>query len=245
MTYDATKTVRKWTVPPGVTKLQVIVKGSGGVKAYTQPGGVGALVQAVLPVSAGDELTIAIGGPGTGVGAGKTNSLTMGDPTYKHGGGGGLVGIFLGDIKQSNALVVAGSGGGGGSNKAGPGGNGGGDVGDPGQAIGVGALQGATRQCTGHGGDNARNHGGQGGGVQDIKGSDGGPLLAGSAGSYGSAGGVGYFGGGGGGHCPYVCGCAGGGGTSFVTDSALSKSIQGGSGSASDVGGTIIISPKP
>lgn len=190
----------RYVVPAGATTVDIAVYGSGGASASPSvggyPGGPGALVLARFGVTAGQVLTVTVGGPGTGYRQPANSTITGG---YVHPSGGGLVGVFAGVILPENAMIIAGSGGGGGTNQGRAGGAGGNLI--SGMSAVFNTFYDMT-QCVGRGGN--ATAGGLGGGIPGagVFGSQGLELVGGQAGSYGSGGGAGYFGGGGGGHCP-------------------------------------------
>ena len=109
---------QSFTVPAGVTSLGVDVVGASGTTVPPSLAGAGGRVQAILPVTPGETLTIMVAG------SGGSNS----------GGAGGFPGGFPGggasDIRRgSTLLIVAGGGGAGGTLGGGNGGAGGGLVG--------------------------------------------------------------------------------------------------------------------
>jgi hypothetical protein len=201
-----------FTVPAGITLLNVDARGSAGV--LNVPGllpGNGGRVQATLPVTPGETLTVMVGSA-TGV-APDPGGFNGGGA---HGGGGAS------DLRRgSTRLLVAGGGGGRGLDVGGNGGHGGGLVG----AAGVGTC--------GFGGAGGTQVAGGTGGAGGLGGAAGSPGISGTGGDGGSAfavgviagggGGGGYFGGGGGGACGSVVGGSGGGGgggSSFTDPSA-------------------------
>eukprot|EP00035_Acanthoeca_spectabilis_P007224 m.133984 g.133984 ORF g.133984 m.133984 type:complete len:594 (+) comp13851_c0_seq2:1386-3167(+) len=191
--YQYNNYLRQYTVPVGVNRIAISAWGSGGASRFGQSGGAGAYAEGTFSVTPGQILVVAIGGPGTGWLQPANGSVTN---NYPHPPGGGLVGVFNGSRPtQSNALVVAGSGGGAGSNRARNGGSGG-DASGGQTAIGPSNVQ----ACLGRGAS-ATAPGGAAG-TADVLGTAGAALTGGRAGSYGSGGGAGYWGGGGGGHCP-------------------------------------------
>jgi hypothetical protein len=91
------------TVPTGTKYILATVSGAGGGGASNDDntyGGNGALVQAYIPASSGEQLVALVGSGGGTSGEGS-------------GGGGGLSGLFDGTPSQSTALLIAGGGGGG------------------------------------------------------------------------------------------------------------------------------------
>ena len=206
-----------FTVPAGVTEVQVYLRGGGGGSNQYNYGtpGMGAYVGSVLAVTPGETLTIVVGGVGAqastatvfgGGGAGGTTDW------FSASGGGGTD-IRLGGSALANRVVVA--GGGGGNNGFSNGGNGGtpnGGNGAPNTTTWADAQggRGATQSAGGAGGVAA------GGNCYTPNGSAGTLGQGGRGGTYpgGSGGGGGYYGGGGGGS-----GCnsgAGGGGSSYA-----------------------------
>ena len=122
-----------FTVPTGVTSVEIKAWGAGGGGSLGS-GGSGGFVKATLPVNPGANLNIVVGGGGTysaslhngGYGGG-------GNAGRKGGSGGGYSAVFTGaTLAATNVRVLAGGGGGGGFATAntygGPGGAG--DAGD-------------------------------------------------------------------------------------------------------------------
>jgi uncharacterized repeat protein (TIGR02543 family) len=191
-----------WTVPAGVTSLTITAVGAnGGPSAFLPAGGLGAFVQAVVSVTPGTDLTIAVGSagtPGAGGVPGGGGTIFGSDSS----GGGGFSGVRLADLTP---LVIAGAGGGAGVAA-------GGDAGAPGGSVGAaGGGQAGTLVAGGAGG--TVDPGG-------APGSAGSAYQGGSGdGGTGAGGGGGFFGGGGGG--TYFFGGGGGGGSSFPDAGAL------------------------
>ncbi len=189
-TLNYTGGTQTFTVPAGITCLQVDVRGAEGGKASycddedseTQlgSGGNGGHVTANISVTPGEILTIVVGGAGqdapsegagsggyNGGGNGSNNNYDCSNYSYGGGGGGGAS-----EIRRSSTILVI-SGGGGGANEFGPynGGSGGGLTGGTGQCQSVCAT-GGTQSAGGTGcnsgtagtGGNACNGGGGGGG---------------------------------------------------------------------------------
>lgn len=80
--------------------------GAGGSNYQDHAGGAGAYIQATIPVTAGQVLTVVVGTTGGGVGFG-ARSMEVDSP------GGGLVGVFSGavtisSLSQETALLIAG-----------------------------------------------------------------------------------------------------------------------------------------
>jgi hypothetical protein len=212
VTFNFTGGVQSFVVPAGVTVLNVDVQGAGGggPSPGPTPGGNGGRVQAALPVTPGETLTIMVGGSGT---AGGFNG---GGPP----GGLGFNGGGASDIRRGATRLIVAGGGGGSPNLelSGGGGSGGGLVGGSGSGL-----------CGTGGGGGTQSAGGTGGVGDGTTGSPGTSGTGGQGGAApagwtlgGSGGGGGFFGGGGGGGCIGNRGTAGGGGSSFTDPSATS-----------------------
>ncbi len=235
-TYTTPAATATFTVPGGISSLDVVAVGAAGGAGYDEsgtvadvPGGLGASVQdTAVPVTSGSVLGVTVGGagasgaaggtPGGGGDGGQSSDINNGVTTYYNGGGGGgFSGLF---DPSANPLVIAagGGGGGGGLNPGGAGDTGAG--GQPGQGQGAGG-------CNGYGGGGGTaTQGGTstapfqppsqvaGGYLQGGKGVDG--DLA------GGGGGGGLYGGAGGtaGRC---AGGGGGGGSSFGAGPGLTN----------------------
>ena len=182
-----------YTVPAGVTSINVMATGaSGGTYGSNTNYSYGGIVQATLPVTPGSVLTVEVGGRGGNSnaqgGRGGYNGGGRADATGG-GGGGGATDIRIGGTGLTDRVLVAGGGGGGGS-----------DSGPQGSPPATGGSGGTP---VGGNGDGAYPGGGA---------TQSGPGVAGNGGAtyngtYGY-GGIGYTGPGGGG------GYYGGGGTS-------------------------------
>jgi hypothetical protein len=206
----ATAGAATWTVPEGVTRLQVVARGGGGGtgtgSTNVARGGHGGVVTATLTVTPGDVLNLFVGGGG---------QRSIG------GGGGGSSNVNAGSATQ---IIAGGGGGGGGNHGSGPGhgGNGGGSgtgagqAGQsclaPGGAGGAGGLGGATVMAGGNG------NGGAGGGsalnaaTAGLGSGTGIGAVAENRVNNGGGGGGGYGGGGAGGSTGSLGGGGGGGG---------------------------------
>ncbi|WP_118975319.1 Ig-like domain-containing protein [Taibaiella koreensis] len=214
--FDYTGGVQTWTVPPGVTSINIDAYGSAGertsaAKSYRAKGG---RVQTVMNVTPGQVLNIYVGGQSNFNGGGAriiANGSRGGDATDIRIGGTGLL----------NRVLVAGGGGGTGNNSTNGGnlnsntGNGGGLTGQDGgyQALGTGVAQvggGATQNT---GGSPGILNGVTTGTNLGLKGTFG---QGGRSGAYssqynGGGGGGGWYGGGGG-----TASGDGGGGSSYT-----------------------------
>ena len=226
-TYTAPGGPQTYTVPAGITKLNVVATGAaGGGNRGNNLGGFGAIVQATVTVVPGEVLTVVVGGQGvdsnsnggqgvSGGGAGGYNGGGTG--AYTGGGGGGATDLrravangSTGDYFTSrNALLVAGAGGAADASNV-AGGNGGTTTGGNGvSGQGGPAGQGATIAALGGGYLGSNGTGGNG-----------------NPNNFNAAGGGGYYGGGGGGGAAGTFGTGlngGGGGSSYVLPTGSSN----------------------
>jgi len=267
-----TGTEQTFTVPTGVTSLHVVAVGAKGgngsdesAKKLGGPGGLGASVEADLPVTPGQVLYVEVGGTGANGSAGGAGGFNGGgasnDGVFKLPGGGGggatdirscsrvaltCAGVL--DTLSSRLLIAAGGGGGGslGRNEQPTGGEGG-DAGKDGNtAAELGCSTGSTPGSGGQAG--SQTAGGAGG----AAGSNGAPSgnagsvgqggLAGEGGSNsepGGGGGGGFFGGGAGGSGNGCGGGGGGGGSSASVGTNMSTTTSAGAPSL-----TITYTPK-
>ena len=212
--FSYTGTPQLWTVPAGVTSVQVDVRGAQGGGTY---GGFGSRVEANVPVIPGQVMVVDVGGQPTSWGATGFDGGANGGGSGT-GAGGDATDVRLGGTALADRVVVAGGGGGQGTGADavdGPGGSGG----------SFNAAQAGTPgDCSGSGG---------GGGTNSAGGSAGSGVHNGTAGSLGiggngsgyiplaGGGGGGYYGGGGGAGCYNFAG-GGGGGSDFVEATATS-----------------------
>lgn len=236
-----TSTTASYVVPDNIGHLDFYVWGAGGgTGRWTSywGGGAGGFVSGTITnLTAGQVLNLIVGGSGSSVSgaADATGALggyggggfgTRGDSSG--GGGGGYSGIFLGNILQANALVIAGGGGGGTGWAAGGGGGGstGGDGFSSGES-GAGGL-GGTQVA---GGADSSGVGGVCAGSALLGGHPNGTTDVSSFEDGGGAGG-GYFGGGGGG----ADAKGGGGGSDYVNTTYVTtySMYQGQHGTASN-----------
>ena len=209
-TFAYTGSTQTYTVPPGVTNIQIETWGAqgGGSKPCSGPlqedGGLGGYAIGNLLVTPGDVLTIYVGGhpvpyEGSGVGPGGFNG--GGNCGQWGGGGGGASDVRVGGVALANRVIVAGGGGGGnaGCPEHGAGGNGGGLIGDTGTDGGGGYLpaSGGTQVAggAGAGGGSAGALGVGGTGGYHVGGGGGGYYGGGAAYASGSGGGSSYIGG--------------------------------------------------
>jgi hypothetical protein len=205
-----------WTVPAGVTSVQVVAAGGGGggggisgPYAAGQAGGAGAVVTSTLAVAAGQVFNIVIGAGG---GAGTS------PPDGSCGAGGGGGGASSVDAGSTGQVIGGGGGGGGGCNNATPGGAGGG-------VNGAGGSGGASGISTG-------GSGGSGG-----FGGTGGSFIFRSGGAAGGNG-NGGAGGGGGHNGPYPGGAGGSGSGTGTGGNDTNNDLAGGGGGGYGGGGS-------
>lgn len=209
-----------YTVPPGVTELEVRCWGAGGGAGRTAPGGGGAYVQGRFPVGEGDVLTCTVGTGGRagengtgegGVPGGGNGTLEGNEP----GGGGG--GYSCAEL-HGTLMILAGGGGGAGGR----------DGGTDGGAAAFSTAQdglGTASDSTAGGAGATAGAGGAGGtassGFDGNAGASlqGGDAYQGPAGDGAGGGGGGYYGGGGGAVDSGGDGGGGGGGSSYVAGS--------------------------
>ncbi|MFJ1965475.1 glycine-rich domain-containing protein [Streptomyces massasporeus] len=169
-----------FTVPSGVTSLDVRAWGEGGRGNSMAYGGAGGFVAGTLKVTPGEALSLAVGGPG------------FGDALGGKGGSGGERGGNSSAVRTSggSALIVAGGGGGGGGDVA---------HGQAGTAGGENGQDGSEKDRGGKGATGAKGGAAGGNGAAGADHAKGGAGGAGGAGRYGGGGGgAGYAGGGGG-----------------------------------------------
>ncbi|MCT8179237.1 Ig domain-containing protein [Variovorax sp. CY25R-8] len=211
-----------WTVPAGVTSIQVVALGGGGGGYSDNNGGNGGQVTATLTVVPGETLTMFVGGGGSpsqaGVGGG-------GNATFGGAGGGGATRVK----RAATDLIIAGGGGGAGASS---GGTGGGDGG------GHGTASGSPGSGWGNAAGGNNGIGGQGGVGTSSTGGNGDSSAGGSGAQLGGGGGGGFGGGGGGGFNGNY-GSGGGGGGSMGPGGATYATGTNGSnlGSALGIGG--------
>ena len=216
--FSYTGSVQPFTVPFGVTSVQVTMAGASGGSAGTSAvGGSGGLVRTTIAVRPGSTYFVYVGG----IGMPKSGTIGMGG--FNGGGSGGLSGGSGGggasDIRTATSLysrIVVAGGGGGASNACSSlanGGNGGGALGVFNGANGTTITCPSTwtpyRKVPTGGTLSAGGRGGKGGnGLLGVGGSQ--TVLTANV-SYGGGGGGGYFGGGAGAYG------AGAGGSSYCS----------------------------
>lgn len=252
-TFTYTGTVQTYTVPVGVTSLQVDMQGAKGGFNSEFPsgstpsdGGNGGRVQATLAVTPGEVLNIYVGGAGgagitTTGGAGGFNGGGAGSDgfgSYGGGGGGGASDIRVGDNALSSRVIVAGGGGGAGNDYFGfnqdKGGDGGGVIAQDGLGGGVDGANGAGFAGTQVAGGTGGTYSGYDNGADGSLGIGGDGDAGGGNPSAGGGGGGGYYGGGGG-------SWGGAGGGSSYTDPVLATAVTHTQGYNSTGDGVVLI----
>jgi hypothetical protein len=231
-TFSYTGSGIDWTVPGGVSSLQLTVYGAGGGGfASASPGGSGGIYLATLAGASlsGAEFSIYPGGQGgamtggSNAGGGGGDSGTLSGLFSGGGGGASTVALAAGSLPGSLLVVAGGGGGGSGVNASSGGGDGGGSAegsgtdghGVPASLAGGGASP-SVPGAAGTGGDCAT---GPTAGSQ-LQGGTGGSAGTGG-GCVGAGGGGGYFGGGGG-----SIGAGGGGGSAYPDPAAGAQVIN-------------------
>ena len=212
-------------VVPGATNGQYVtyridVKGSGG-QGKQYDGGNGGFATGTFKIKSGTKLILAVGGPNKGRGFGRQTSTTY------MGNGGGLSGVFVDSVAFENTVLIAGSGGGSGDNRARRGGHGGGNGDNPNAEPNGPYVHGSMKVSLGKGA--TTTSGGAAGSLRGggNRGKYGNKLKGGDSHDHGAGGGAGYYGGGGGSHYGGLCGCSGGGGSSFLQkDSIQDGAVQ-------------------
>jgi hypothetical protein len=204
-TFNPTGAEQMFTVPAGVTSINVLAIGEEGRPGVSLAGGLAAEVRGERSVTPGQTLYVEVA------------DLTFnggGEP--KGDGGGGASDVRTSPraagLSPDTRLIVAGGGGGTGEESgAGAGGNAGeaGKNGESGQAEGGGAGTLTSGGAGGHGFQCTPTVSGNGTAGQLGSGGNGGACTLNT---FGGGGGGGYYGGGGGGDGPEVVGIGGGGG---------------------------------
>lgn len=224
-TFSYTGATQTFTVPTGVTLINVSMWGGGGASnnvsdGAAAKGGAGGFVKFTIAVTPGESLTVNVGGKGS-----------MPVIQYRQPGGAGGMSALL---RSATYLGISGGGGGGGgygnSNTNSWGGSGGGTTANSGGDASVystgggGGTQsaGGTGGTPGPGQNGASLQGGNGSGSNLT--TLGGWPNGGNASTdqeHGGGGGGGYYGGGGGGGAG-TWGAGGGGGSSYTDPAATS-----------------------
>jgi hypothetical protein len=217
-TYASPGTEDTFTVPDGVSALNVTAIGARGGAGNNSSGALGAKVtNAALPVTSGTQLSVDVGAPGPNFNCAfdPGGAFDGGTAGFCSGAGGGSSALLTsprssatltGNAATDSRLLVAGGGGGGGQT-----GNNGGSAGD---ANITGGGSGGCASTGGTGGvgptDGTTGGGAAGCGANAAAGTASGGGQGSNAGAGGGGGGGGWFGGGGGGTAG-----GGGGGSSY------------------------------
>ena len=230
-TFNYTGGVQTFTVPAGVTELQIDAYGAQGGNTYGTTGpGLGGRVQSSLSVSPGQIIHIYVGGVGQSSGGyggqlqGGWNGGGSGTSTGQGGGGGGATDIRTGGTSLNDRVLVAGGAGGKGivCSQSGLKPHGGGLTGGNGSycTSGSGELRRGRGGSQTGGGRPGCWYGGSGCGTWGSLGQGG---TGGSVSGNGAAGGGGggYYGGGGGTYRG-----DGGGGSSYTSPSLCTDVIH-------------------
>jgi hypothetical protein len=232
-TFTYSGSSQSFTVPSGVTAVTVEAwGGQGGASPYTAAPGKGAYVRSTVSVTAGQVLTVLVGGRGKSVAESSYGGWNGGGAGTVNGGGGG--GGASEVRRGTSRLVVAGGGGGAGGNDYAPyaaGGDGG--------ALGANGANGSGGAAGQGGGGAGVGTGGAGGAGPWFSGSPGSASGTGGnaggddgQGRGGGGGGGGYSGGGGGGAGSTGSGGGGGGGGSSysVSTATFQNGVRTGDG---------------
>ena len=234
-TFSFTGGIQTFTVPQGITSLNITCYGASGANAIgagAGTGGLGAMTSGTLSVTPGQTINIFVGGAGTNAAGGWNGGGNPGSP--EAGGGGGSSDVRANGTALANRVITAGGGGGGGAAgcalpyAGGNGGAGGGGLG----------FNGANSPTGGAGfGGSIGVGGAQGLGCGSFVGAPG-TVPDGGAGQAIGCASVPSGGGGGGG---YVQGGGGGGGSLGTTLCSGNDKGGGGGGAGgtSDVSGVI------
>lgn len=97
-----------WTVPEGVTHVDITTQGAGGYFDSDSDGGFGARVEGTIPVTPGDEFTLVVGGAGELSVGGFNGGGDGGEGLRPGGGGGGATSVAV----NGELVQIAGGGGG-------------------------------------------------------------------------------------------------------------------------------------
>lgn len=230
-----------WTVPAGVTSLNVIATGAGGGGGGAgmggSAGGSGAVVTSTLSVNPGEIITVVVGGGG---GGGGDQIETRGG-----GGGGGSSSVNAGTPNQ----MIAGGGGGGANSSQTKGGDAGGVSGIGGNGQGNGGTGGSNGiggaaytepgVPNGNGGNGDGGAGGRGGGF--TPGAAGVGLGSGQGGDGNATTGGGGGGGYGGGGAGLGFGGGGAGGSTGPAGSTYTTASNGGASGVAGQNGLVVI----
>ena len=252
-TFNYTGAVQTFTVPAGVTSIDVEVSGAAGQSVGGSVGGNGGKATGTLTVTPGQILNIYVGGQNGYNGGGVAGT----GGGYVSGSGGGASDIRVGGIAFSDRVIVGGGGGGCGRSTcgtqnggagAGPGGLAG--VGDgaygtdggvSGGGVSGGGGCGSCCSSSRGGGGGGQNGGGGAGGYGTSSGGTAGGCGSGNTDPFGGGSGTnptgGCFGVGGDGGSMYNGGGGGGGGGWYGGGAGGGNWGSGGGGGSSYTGG--------
>ena len=243
-----------WTVPDGVTTIEVVATGGGGGGGGGgYAGGNGGVVTATLSVTPGQILPLVVGGGGVFTtdagGGGGSSNVDAGAADQVIAGGGG--GAGYGSPGPATGGNGGGSGTGSGSNgntgtPGGGGGGGSGGTGGAGGAYSMGPFGGPAGAAGGNGNGGPGGTGGDCGATSPGgSGSGSGSGGAGGTGCAGGGGGGGYGGGGGGASGPGGDDGGGGGGSIGPPSATYTVGTNGGAASTNAGDGSIVITTNP
>lgn len=236
-----------WTVPPGVDEADFTVEGAqgGGANPVTTIFGRGARLAATVgSLTAGENMSVSVGGMGEAYAEGGAGGFGGGGDGTLGGGGGGYSSVGLGPTP----MLLAGGGGGWGlegfnatteeERRGGRGGRGG-EIGTPGETGASTEAQGATLAAGGGGASGGSGGAAGGGGGVTGTSACGGGVFPGGVGAVGASlvgGGGAPEAGGGGGGGGYVGGGQGGGGAKDACGSSAGSGGGGGGSSFAAIG---------
>ncbi len=243
-----------WTVPDGVTTIEVVATGGGGGGGGGgYAGGNGGVVTATLSVTSGQVIPLVVGGGGVFTtdagGGGGSSNVDAGAADQVIAGGGG--GAGYGSPGPATGGNGGGSGTGSGSNgntgtPGGGGGGGSGGTGGAGGAYSMGPFGGPAGAAGGNGNGGPGGTGGDCGATSPGgSGSGSGSGGAGGTGCAGGGGGGGYGGGGGGASGPGGDDGGGGGGSIGPPSATYTVGTNGGAASTNAGDGSIVITTNP
>jgi|GEM_PF-1132398 len=240
-TFNYTGTIQTWTVPAGVTSVNVDARGAQGgnvTVSCSASGGLGARMSGDIAVTPGEVLSILVGQQGLSNGSdagGGGGSFVVGTgnvPLVIAGGGGGAtnnVGSCGANRDGINATITtSGTAGANGLGAGGTGGNGGSVANGGSGTAGGGFLTDGANNGGGTGGKSYLNGGAGGVGLNNNHGGFGGGGCGWHTGGNGGGGG-GYSGGGTSGAGPYTGG-GGGGSYNAGTNQLNTAGVQYGNG---------------
>jgi hypothetical protein len=243
-TYYFTGADQTYTVPVGVTSIQIYMWGGGGGGGapggwtYGFAGGGGGYTTGILAVTPGQKINLIVGAGGTNGSISNTNpnfgggarSCNSGGDCRYGGQGGGRSAIRINGVE----ILTAGGGGGGGASRVTNGQQGGGGGGSNG-------VQGSSYTAAAGGGAGTQSAGGAGG-AGGSAGGAGTQFAGGNPGTagYGGSGGGGYYGGGGGAYTEPNDMGGGGGGSGYIGGSGVSGASTTAASGSTQAGGSTL-----